>query len=66
MFGGMERVELIFWRSLYDAIIFYLMNWISFYMFNYALNNEKFIVSLNNNSEWKLNYVKINKINLKV
>lgn len=33
--------------------IFYLMR-ISFYMFNYVLNDEKFIVSLNNNNEMKI------------
>lgn len=27
---------------------------ISFYMFNYVLNDEKFIVSLNNNNEMKI------------
>lgn len=44
------------WRlsRLFGGIyIFYLMR-ISFYMFNYVLNDEKFIVSLNNNNEMKI------------
>lgn len=65
MFGGME-VEQTFWKRLYDMIIFYLMSWISFYIFNYVINDEQFIVSLYNNSEWKLDRVKVNKIELNI
>lgn len=59
MFRGMSRL----FGGVY---IFYLMSWISFYMFNYVLNDENFIVSLNNNSEWKLDRVKVKKIDLKI
>lgn len=47
MFRGMSRL-------FGEVYIFYLMSWISFYMFNYVLNDEKFIVSLNNNNEMKI------------